>query len=214
MSDELNNIKRKLSDVDFWLRFILVIVFCGLLFFIVIPLTFILVFTQVLFVLIGGEVNRNLRLFSQTLSDYAGQILSFATYNSETKPFPFSDFPAAADFEYADMGEDKDEEMGEADGGRDAQFSEEEVLSGVSAMDSASPDEDDDQASRKQDDVADVNLSHGQLSDADELSPQEANDNESRNVEAKEIEPEEIEAKRVDSTDEGSSKPFNHQDSE
>jgi hypothetical protein len=46
------------------------------------------------FVLITGEKNAKLLELGARASAYVYQILRYVTFNSETRPFPFSDWPA------------------------------------------------------------------------------------------------------------------------
>ncbi|MBU2097610.1 MAG: DUF4389 domain-containing protein [Gammaproteobacteria bacterium] len=55
----------------------------------------VLMLAQVIFSLLTGEDNINLRRLGAGLSSYVNQILSYLTYNSEQKPFPFLPFPLA-----------------------------------------------------------------------------------------------------------------------
>lgn len=48
---------------------------------------------QFLIVISTGTANDRLRLFGASLSAYAFQIFRFLTYNSERRPWPFSDWP-------------------------------------------------------------------------------------------------------------------------
>ena len=48
---------------------------------------------QFLLVLITGKDDDNLRNFGQGVSKWAGQGLLFLTFNSDTKPYPFSEWP-------------------------------------------------------------------------------------------------------------------------
>lgn len=43
--------------------------------------------------LITNKPNQRLFVFSQDLNKYFHQIMQFITYNSEIKPYPFSDWP-------------------------------------------------------------------------------------------------------------------------
>jgi hypothetical protein len=54
---------------------------------------FVLMLAQILFSLITGSDNVNLRRLGAGLAEYVAQILAFVTYNSEEKPFPFAPFP-------------------------------------------------------------------------------------------------------------------------
>ncbi|NIR30947.1 MAG: DUF4389 domain-containing protein [Gammaproteobacteria bacterium] len=48
------------------------------------------------FELIAGKRNRNLLDLGASLSRYAYEILLYVTYNSDRRPFPFSDWPEEA----------------------------------------------------------------------------------------------------------------------
>ena len=52
-----------------------------------------IVFVQFLFDLISGEPNNRLCQFSSEFKDYIAEVVAFVTYQSDTKPFPFSDRP-------------------------------------------------------------------------------------------------------------------------
>lgn len=52
----------------------------------------ILIIIQFLFALVTGSSEARLQAFGNSLSQYIYQILRFLTYNSEDKPFPFSDW--------------------------------------------------------------------------------------------------------------------------
>jgi hypothetical protein len=52
---------------------------------------------QFFFVLFSGEQNVRLREFGSSLSIFVYQIMSYWTYNSEEKPFPFGGWPGPAD---------------------------------------------------------------------------------------------------------------------
>ena len=53
----------------------------------------VLVVLQFLFVLLTTETNKELRNLGSGLSTYVYQCLRFLTFNSEDKPYPFSDWP-------------------------------------------------------------------------------------------------------------------------
>lgn len=48
---------------------------------------------QCVFVLIGNSPNSHLLKFGDSLGKYIHDILRFVTFNSDQRPFPFSDFP-------------------------------------------------------------------------------------------------------------------------
>ncbi|NNC99625.1 MAG: DUF4389 domain-containing protein [Gammaproteobacteria bacterium] len=51
------------------------------------------VVVQCIFVLITNNPNGQLLTFGDSLSKYIHDILRFVTFNSDQRPFPFSDFP-------------------------------------------------------------------------------------------------------------------------
>ncbi|HDZ09062.1 DUF4389 domain-containing protein [Pseudohongiella sp.] len=63
----------------------------------------VLMLAQILFSLITGDDNVNLRRLGSSLTLYVSQILGFLTYNSEEKPFPFAQFPLANEDEVDDV---------------------------------------------------------------------------------------------------------------
>ena len=48
---------------------------------------------QCVFVLLTNNPNQQLLQFGDSLSKYIHDILRFVTFNSDQRPFPFSDFP-------------------------------------------------------------------------------------------------------------------------
>lgn len=55
----------------------------------------VVVVVQFLFSLVTGNDNSSLRQFGSSLSKFIYQTLQFLTYNSESKSFPFADWPEA-----------------------------------------------------------------------------------------------------------------------
>lgn len=92
----MNNeeLKSNLLSSRHWLRLVFMLLFAALLQLAGIVM-WVLVILQFLFSLISGKDNRNLRAFGASLSSYMYQTLKFLTYNSEEKPFPFSDWPSS-----------------------------------------------------------------------------------------------------------------------
>lgn len=90
MSDISQNVKSEKQ----WLRGLFM-----LLFFVVYEVTEMLVIfvaiIQFLFSIFTGKSNTNLRSFGDSLSQYAQQMVTYLSYNSEEKPFPFADWPKA-----------------------------------------------------------------------------------------------------------------------
>ena len=89
-----NNVKKSLLNLETWIR-IGYIVFFLLLLSIASSVAFFLVLLQAASVLLTGRDNEKLREFGQSLGQWGFQSLLFATYNTEQRPFPFSDWPSA-----------------------------------------------------------------------------------------------------------------------
>ena len=51
------------------------------------------VIAQCVFTLINGTPNQQLLSFGDSLSHYVKQIISYATINTDQRPFPFNEFP-------------------------------------------------------------------------------------------------------------------------
>ena len=84
--------KERLTSPEHWLRFVFMVLF-GVISGIAGYVITAVVVLQFVWALITGEGNDKLRKFGGSLSQYIFQILSFLTYNTEDKPFPFSDWP-------------------------------------------------------------------------------------------------------------------------
>jgi hypothetical protein len=103
MSDD---IVENLSRPEQWLRVLFMAVLAVALYVVGLMLTLVTV-GQVLFSLVTGSDNPNLRALGGSLTLYVKQILDFLTYNSEVKPFPFSPYP---DNSFADIDTETEEE--------------------------------------------------------------------------------------------------------
>ncbi len=85
-------LKSNLLSSHHWLRLAFMVLFAillqvaGLVMWVVVSLQFI-------FSLLTGRDNIQLRSFGGSLTQYVYQSLQFLTYNTEEKPFPFSDWP-------------------------------------------------------------------------------------------------------------------------
>jgi len=86
-----------------WTRLLFVLLF-ALIYMVAEIVALVVVVIQFGFVLIGGARNPNLLAFSANLSEYLYRILRFVMFNSDEKPFPFADWPAA---EHADWEDDR-----------------------------------------------------------------------------------------------------------
>ena len=67
----------------------------------------IVVLGQFLFTLFSGKTNSDLKQFGDRLSRYIYQILQYVTYNSDTRPFPFSPWPSGPESESESESESK-----------------------------------------------------------------------------------------------------------
>jgi len=84
-----------LSNLNTWIRLLLSVLF----FFVnsVLRLAVGLVFVgQFLFVLTTGDRNDRLHDLATILTDYIYQIVSYVTYKTDERPFPFNDLPRNA----------------------------------------------------------------------------------------------------------------------
>jgi len=57
-------------------------------------ITFSVVVLQFFLILVNGTSNDQLLAFGKSLSIYTYQIMLFLTFNSETQPYPFSEWPS------------------------------------------------------------------------------------------------------------------------
>ena len=90
MSNE--ELKQNLTSTNQWLRLIYMVLFAVLLEiagFVMLAV----VIAQFLFAIVSGNANDNLRRLGDQIASYIYQTLQFLIYNSEEKPFPFSEWP-------------------------------------------------------------------------------------------------------------------------
>lgn len=95
-----DRMKRNLTSSEHWIRLLYMVLF-SLLLYVVSFVVAAAVVLQFLISLFTGSDNRNVRWFGHGLAVYVQQILMFLTYNSNFKPFPFSDWPEVAPSEEA-----------------------------------------------------------------------------------------------------------------
>ncbi|GAB6139521.1 hypothetical protein JCM14076_02500 [Methylosoma difficile] len=87
-----------LTQVSTWKRIFFMLIFSaigGL----VRMLLWAVIFIQVASALVTGKPNENILNFARSLSVYTYHILLFMTFNTETLPFPFSDWNLTADLQ-------------------------------------------------------------------------------------------------------------------
>lgn len=89
------------KDPAIWGRVVFVVLFLLIFALIIGPLAIVLGVVQALFTIFTGEENRNLRGLAAALAEYIREILLFASWNREQRPFPFSEFPRVEEQEDA-----------------------------------------------------------------------------------------------------------------
>ena len=88
------SIKENAKNVDVWIRGLFILVF-GVIFYVLYGVIWLLVIFQFITKVLTGKLNQHLSGFSAGLTRYAFQILSYITFHSEERPFPFSPWPGA-----------------------------------------------------------------------------------------------------------------------
>lgn len=101
MEIDIITLKQHLTRTGTWVRASLMLVLAFILYSLVYtPLRYafvILILFQLGTKLLTGELNENLLSFSKSLCIYIYQILSYLTYSSDKRPFPFGKLPADTD---------------------------------------------------------------------------------------------------------------------
>ena len=87
-------VKKNLKNTNVWLRFLFMILFVVVYHFIVIIVMALVILFQFIYTLLTGEPNGKIKPFSKQLVKYIYEIFLFLSYNTEEKPFPFSDWPS------------------------------------------------------------------------------------------------------------------------
>jgi Domain of unknown function (DUF4389) len=88
----MSDIKQSIESDAFWLRTLFIIMF-SIIYRVLDVVVLFLVLVQWGFSLTTGQVNPALGQFSEGLASYIAQIVRYVTGNTETKPFPFTDWP-------------------------------------------------------------------------------------------------------------------------
>ena len=86
------NLKEKLSSKSKWVRFLYMLLFLVITIIVKFMLWFVAAF-QFVTVLFTDHPNKMLLDFAEHLSVYIAQIFRFLSYNTETKPYPFTAWP-------------------------------------------------------------------------------------------------------------------------
>lgn len=93
MADE---IKQNLTEQSTWVRALYMVIFFVIYSVAEVVLGAVVIF-QFLSRLLTAKVNTKLLKFGADLSKFAYEILIYLTYNSESKPFPFAEWPTNTD---------------------------------------------------------------------------------------------------------------------
>jgi hypothetical protein len=80
------------TENNIWLRGVLMILF-GILYSLAGTVLVVMAVLQFILVLTGSAPNTRLLSFGRSLGSYVQQLVNFQTFNTEEKPFPFSDWP-------------------------------------------------------------------------------------------------------------------------
>jgi hypothetical protein len=87
-------LKKNLSSSDQWIRIVFMLLF-GLITWCVLFVFSVMIPIQALWSLIDSSANPRLMSLSAQLAAYLKELLDYMCYNTDQKPFPFSDFPVA-----------------------------------------------------------------------------------------------------------------------
>lgn len=87
-----DDLKKNLTSGNQWMRLLYMVLFFFLLEIAGVVMLAVVVL-QFLFAIITGGANDNLRRLGDQIASYVYQTLQFLVYNTEEKPFPFSEWP-------------------------------------------------------------------------------------------------------------------------
>ena len=88
----MNDNQSLIKDKSMWQRLLYMLLFV-VAYSVVETILTAIVIIQILFRLFRGETNGRLLSFSAQATRYIYDVLQYLTFNSEEKPFPFSDWP-------------------------------------------------------------------------------------------------------------------------
>jgi hypothetical protein len=91
----MENPVQQVNDSSRWVRLLYMIVF-AVLYKAAEFVMWVVVLFQIVVTLVTGSPNERALTFGKQLSVYVYGLWSYLTYNTEKKPFPFSDWPTAA----------------------------------------------------------------------------------------------------------------------
>lgn len=89
----MGTIKEHLFSHSTWLRGFFIVLYAILFYQVALVVILAVAVLQFGFMVFTGKLNEYLLSLSETLSIYSYQIISYITYHSDRKPFPFSAWP-------------------------------------------------------------------------------------------------------------------------
>jgi hypothetical protein len=95
MDEQINY---NLTQISTWKRIFFMLIFAAIGS-LVRMMIWAVILLQVASALLTGKANSNILSFGRNLSIYTCQILLFLTFNTETMPFPFSDWKSTAELQ-------------------------------------------------------------------------------------------------------------------
>jgi len=87
-----NDLKAHITDRKVWMRLLFMMLF-GVIYTVTRFVLIVVVVLQFMWVLFTADKNRPLLSFGNQLSTFVYQIYRYLTFNTEHRPFPFSDWP-------------------------------------------------------------------------------------------------------------------------
>lgn len=88
-------IKDNITNSNQWTRILYMLLF-GVILYLVMTILCVVVAIQIIFALLTGNPNNEIRRFSGDLVRYLREIAAFLTYTEDTKPYPFQAWQAAS----------------------------------------------------------------------------------------------------------------------
>ena len=89
--------EKKIKNPDYWVRLLLVLLYFGLVFYLVRALVGIALVLQFVIVALSGKTNHRVVHFTGNLNQFSYHVLQYVTWNTDNRPFPFSDWPGPID---------------------------------------------------------------------------------------------------------------------
>tara|TARA_Y100000994_G_C15557591_1_gene386880 strand:- start:181 stop:612 length:432 start_codon:yes stop_codon:yes gene_type:complete len=93
MTDVKEGVIDRVKDYNNWLRVFFMLVYGLVLLYAVVPVTFVVMVAQLLFMFSLGTLNSNLTAFGESLVEYIKEVLGFLFFKTDEKPFPFKSYP-------------------------------------------------------------------------------------------------------------------------